>query len=75
VQPAETGGDSAALSHVEAGEGTRRVGVQLLGRSGEKENGLGRRGILNFFIYSNNFQTSLNYFDPKVDLPSSKNFK
>jgi hypothetical protein len=26
-------------------------------------------------IYSNNFQMSLNYFDQKVDLPSSKKFQ
>jgi hypothetical protein len=26
-------------------------------------------------IYSNNFQTSSNYFDQKMDLPSSKYFK
>jgi hypothetical protein len=28
-----------------------------------------------FFIYSNRIQTSLNSFDQKVDLPSSKNSK
>jgi hypothetical protein len=28
-----------------------------------------------FLIYSNEFQTSLNCFDQKIYLPSSKNFK
>jgi hypothetical protein len=32
-------------------------------------------GIVKFFIYSNNFQMSSNYFDQKVDVSSSKNFK
>jgi hypothetical protein len=31
------------------------VGVRLLGRPGEKENGPDRRGIVIFFIYSNIF--------------------
>jgi hypothetical protein len=35
---------------VEAGEGMRRVGVRLLGRPGEKENGPGRRGIVIFLF-------------------------
>jgi hypothetical protein len=37
----EAGGGSAALSHMETGEGTWRVGVRLLGQPGEKENGSG----------------------------------
>jgi hypothetical protein len=41
----------------------------------EKEKRYGPKGIVKFFIYSNNFQTSLNCFDQKVDLPSSKNLK
>jgi hypothetical protein len=75
VWPVEAGDSSVALTHVAAGDGVRQVGVQLLGRPGEKENRLGRRGIVKCFIYSNNFQICLNCFDPKVDLPSSKYFK
>jgi hypothetical protein len=35
----------------------------------------GSKRNIDFFIYSNNFQMSSNCFDPKVDIPSSKNFK
>jgi hypothetical protein len=48
TRPAEVSGGSAALLHAVRG-------VRLLGRPGEKENGSGRRGIVIFFIYSNNF--------------------
>jgi hypothetical protein len=45
------------------------------GSAQEKEKRAGPKGIVIFLIYSNNFQTSLNCFDQKVDLPNSKNFK
>jgi hypothetical protein len=41
----------------------------------EKEKRAGPKGIVKIWIYSNNFQTSSNCFEQKVDLPSSKNFK
>jgi hypothetical protein len=60
--------DSACREEIEGGA--------RVGRSGEKERKMGRaNGIVKFFIYSNNFQTSSNYFDQKVDVSSSKNFK
>jgi hypothetical protein len=56
---------------------SRKQGREARGpvRGGEKGKWAGPIGIVNFLIYSNNFQMSLNCFDQKVDLPSSKNFK
>jgi hypothetical protein len=51
----------------------RRAGARGLAR--EKEKWVGPKERVKFFIYSNNFQVSLNCFDQKVDLPSSKIFK
>jgi hypothetical protein len=51
----------------------RRAGA--CGPDRGKEKWVGPEETVEFFIYSNNFQTSLNCFDQKVDLPSPKNFK
>jgi hypothetical protein len=57
-------------------EREREGGKQgCVGQPREKEKWSEPKGIINFFIYSNNFQSSSKYFDQKVDLPSSKNFK
>jgi hypothetical protein len=45
------------------------------GPAQEKEKRAEPKGIVKILIYSNKFQTSLNCFDQKVDLPSSKKFK
>jgi hypothetical protein len=45
------------------------------GPAQEKEKRGGPKGIVKILIYSNNFQMRSNYFDQKVDLPSSKNLK
>jgi hypothetical protein len=42
---------------------------------GEREIGRAQRNRKIFLIYSNKFQTSLNYFEKMVDLPRSKNSK
>jgi hypothetical protein len=46
-----------------------------VGRPRGRRSGSGPEEIVKFSIYSNKFQTSSNFFDQKVDLPSSKNFK
>jgi hypothetical protein len=46
-----------------------------VGRAGKEEAWAEPEGTRTFLIYSNEFQTSSNCFDQKVDLPSSKNFK
>jgi hypothetical protein len=56
-------------------QGGNRGGRAWAGPGKKKGKWAGPNGIVNFFIYSNNFQTSLNCFDQKVDVSSSKNFK
>jgi hypothetical protein len=48
----------------------RRVGA--CGPARGKEKWAGPEEAVEFLIYSNNFQTSLNCFDQKVEFPSSK---
>jgi hypothetical protein len=81
---AGVGGGNAALScKAEAGEargGTRWQRERgktdgVWAGSGKEKKWVRPKGIVNFLIYSKRFQTSMNCFDQKVDLPSSKNFK
>jgi hypothetical protein len=61
-------------SSVEWGSpGREREGAR--GPAQEKEKRAGPKVIVKILIYSNNFRTSLNCFDQKVELPSFKNFK
>jgi hypothetical protein len=53
--------------------GREREGAR--GPAQEMEEWAGSKGIVKILIYSNNFQTSSNCFDQKLDLSSSKNFK
>jgi hypothetical protein len=53
--------------------GREREGAR--GPAQEKEKRAGPKVIVKILIYSNNFRTSLNCFDQKVELPSFKNFK
>jgi hypothetical protein len=64
----EEGGVWLGGAHLEEREGAR-------GPAQEKEKQAGPKGIMNFLIYSNNFQMSSNFFDQKVDPLNSKNFK
>jgi hypothetical protein len=51
----------------------RRAGAH--GPARRKEKWVGPEETIEFLIYSNNFQTSSDCFNQKVDLPSSKKIK
>jgi hypothetical protein len=80
---AVAGNGSAALScKAEAGKAHGGVWWQrergnrgACGLARGKEKWARPKGIVKFFIYSKRFQMSMNCFDQKVNLPSSKNFK
>jgi hypothetical protein len=52
------------------GRGRKKTGAR--GPAQEKEK---RAGPINFLIHSKRFQMSSNYFDQRVNIPCSKNFK
>jgi hypothetical protein len=58
---------------VDSGRERERRGTGVCGPAWGREEWAEPEGTGKFSIYSNKFQTSLNCFDQKVDLPSSKN--
>jgi hypothetical protein len=68
-------GVSNAWALAGSGRERERRGTGRVGRAGKEEAWAEPEGTRTFLIYSNEFQTSSNCFDQKVDLPSSKNFK
>jgi hypothetical protein len=67
------GSDAWAPAGSERERERRRAGVR--GPARGKGKWAGPEETMEFSISSNKFQISLNCFDQKVDLPSSKNFK